>query len=228
MSDKPYPFVVAIIQARMGSSRFPGKMLADLCGKPLLEHVIDRVAQADYVHQVVVASPDEELVNLASRKKMWGFLAKDDPENVLARYMKCANWAGADIVVRITGDCPLIDPKIIDTCVKGYVENRVDVSTNVLRRSYPKGLDVEVLHNNVIKRLFHLTKDPQYTQHVTLYCYENQPLFKFHSIMDSEDNSRFNCSVDYPKDLDNVRRFLSSVSDGYTYKDLVSWLRENG
>jgi spore coat polysaccharide biosynthesis protein SpsF len=224
---KPYPYVVAIIQARLGSHRFPRKMLADLGGMTMMEYVINRVRQAKTVHQVVVATPDEELHELAYQSGVWGFKEPNDPDNVLARYLKCAAWCDAEIVVRITGDCPLIDPQIIDLCVKGFLEHRCDISTNVLHRTFVKGFDVEVLHRNVLKRIFHLTTDANYREHVTLYAYHNPGLFVWNEVLLNGDFSEYNVSVDTPDDLDLVRQFLSSVGDSvhFSHAEVLDWLR---
>ena len=198
--------------------------MADLNGKPVLWHVIERVKRATRVHQVVVASPDLELVEYANYHQAWGFHFPQEPENVLMRYIKAAHWAGAEIVVRITADCPLICPEIIDDCVKGYLDNRVDISTNVLRRSFMKGLDVEVTHPNVLKRIFHLTNDPRYRQHVTLYAYENPALFAFKNISHFNDYSFINVCCDADKDLDNLKGFFDTVdSMNYGYPELLRY-----
>lgn len=229
------PQVHAIIQARLGSKRFPNKMLADLGGRPLLEWVVRRVKQSKLISHVIVASPDKQLVDMATSLDAWGFLDKGDPNNVLSRYIGAANFSGADIVVRITGDCPLIDPEIIDNVVKGYQNNRVDISTNVLRRSFVRGTDVEVFHNSTLKRMLHLTEDTNYREHVTLYAYDNPQLFKFHSVMDNIDNSRFNVSVDTPNDLDRLAKLVNCYHDKYqddtisiTYEQIVNWFVEEG
>ncbi len=198
--------------------------MADLGGQPVLRHVIERVRRATRVHQIVVASPDLELVEYAYAHKVLGFHAPEYPENVLLRYIKAADWSGADVVVRITADCPLICPEIIDNCVKGFLGNRVDISTNVLRRTFPKGLDVEVIHRYVLRRIIYLTDDPRYRQHVTLFAYENQPLFKFYSIFNNDDFSYLNLCVDIPKDLDKLKEFVNHCdSIDYTFDDIVRY-----
>ncbi len=223
-----YPRTVAIIQARLGSERFPGKVFKDLYGHPLLWWVVERLKKSQYINQIVIATPDKEIYSYAYSLGVWGFLDEGDPNNVLARYMKAANWSNAEIVVRITGDEPLIDPEIVDNTIKGYIENRVDISTNVLRRTYPKGLDVEVLHKNVIKRIFHLTEDPRYREHVTLFAYEHQSLFVFNSIFQKDDYSRFNVSVDTPKDLDRLQSLMVTLNTDISVGDIVKYFLEKG
>ena len=215
------PIVHAIVQARMGAERFPGKMLADLGGKPVLAHVIDRLKKCDTLHHIVVASPDKELVDLAYDRGVWGYPAAGDPNNVLLRYIKAAGWSGAQIVVRITGDCPLLSPQLVDDCVNRYVDGRFDIVSNVVRRTFPKGLDVEVLHVNTLKRIYHLTEDPRYREHVTLYAYENPALFVFDSVSQNRDYSRFNLSIDTPRDLDKVKELLSVCKENAPISDLI-------
>jgi spore coat polysaccharide biosynthesis protein SpsF len=218
-TDKPV--AIAIVQARLGSQRFPRKMFADLNGKPVLWWVLDRLKKSKLLHQIVVATPDAEIAEYAYSQNCWGYLDTGDPNNVLGRYIKAANWSNAELVVRICGDCPLIDPVLVDNVVKAYVDNRVDISTNVLRRTYPKGMDVEVLHRNTLKRIYHLTEDPRYREHVTLYAYENPALFKFHGIFLNNDYSYLNVSIDTEKDLDKVRYLLSRINGEFGFLDIV-------
>ena len=224
---RPYPYVVAIIQARLGSKRFPWKMLADLGGMPLMRWSIERLKRCKTVHQIVVATPNEELTEIAYDSGILGFRDMGDENNVLARYLKCSKWCSADIVVRITGDCPLIDPEIVDQTVRGYLENRVDISTNVMPRTFPKGFDCEVLHVNVLKRIMHLTNDLKCREHVTFFAYLNPELFKFYSILDNVDNSHFNVSVDTKEDLDRVSGLVATVGSGIscTWKEIVEVLQ---
>jgi spore coat polysaccharide biosynthesis protein SpsF len=167
------------------------------------------------------------LVEQAYSQGVWGLVVKENPENVLGRYLRAANWSGAQIVTRITGDCPLIDPQIVDICCSAYIEKRVDIVSTVLRRTLPRGLDVEVTYKNVLKRIFHLTDDPRYREHVTLFAYENPSLFRFEPIYDNEDNSRFNVSVDTEKDLDRVRKIMLDKGLECNYLDVIGWCKEN-
>jgi len=220
--DDP-PIAIAIVQARLNSQRFPRKMFADLNGKPVLWWVIERLKKSKLLHQIVVATPDGEIAEYAQAQGCWAFLDTGDPNNVLGRYIKAANWSNAELVVRVCGDSPLIDPVLVDNTIYGYVDNRVDISTNVLRRSYPKGMDVEVLHRNTLKRMYHLSDDPLYREHVTLYAYDNPALFKFFSIYHKNDYSYINTSVDTVQDLDKVRKFVSANSGDFGYLDVIRY-----
>lgn len=225
---KPYPYVAAIIQARLGSQRFPNKMLADINGKPMLAHVIERVRRAQSVNAIVVATPDKELKEIAHQYGAWGYHEPNHPENVLARYIKAAYWCGAQIVVRINGDCPLILPSLIDICVSEYKNGRWDMVTNVLRRTMPKGLDLEVTHINVLKRIYHLSDSPYDREHVTVFAFNNPGLFKIKNIISEEDFSWLKVCVDYPDDIDKVRKIVSMSNkvDTYDFDQLVGVLKE--
>jgi spore coat polysaccharide biosynthesis protein SpsF (cytidylyltransferase family) len=232
MARIDFPVIIAIVQARMGSTRLPGKMLMDLGGRTLLEWTLLRLKSIRMLHQVVLASPDRELIAIADKCGCWGYQDTGDPNNVLSRYIKAANWCNAEIVVRVCGDCPLIDPEIVENTINGYLENRVDISTNVLRRTFAKGMDVEVLHRNVLKRILHLTDDLRMREHVTLYAYENQPLFKFHNISDTEDLSWLNASIDTKSDLDRISKMVSNLGTVYhndtinlPYSEIKRYLR---
>jgi len=220
--DDP-PIAIAIVQARLNSQRFPRKMLADLNGRPVIGWVIDRLKKSKLLHQIVVATPDGEISEYAQAQGCWAYLDTGDPNNVLGRYIRAANWSNAELVVRVCGDCPLIDPVLVDNTIYGYIDNRVDISTNVLRRSYPKGMDVEVLHRNTLKRMYHLSDDPLYREHVTLYAYDNPALFKFFQLRDVNDYSYINTSVDTVQDLDKVRKFVSANSGDFGYRDVIRY-----
>ena len=137
--------ITAIIQARMGSTRLPGKVLKEISGHSMLWHVVTRVRQANTLDQVVVATSDKVSDDaIASFCEQEGFLCfRGSESDVLDRYYQAARWAGATVVVRITADCPLIDPVVIDQVVSAYLENDCDYANNVMQRTYPDGLDAE-------------------------------------------------------------------------------------
>ena len=215
--------VVAIVQARMGSERLPGKMMMDLGGKPLLAHVIDRLKLCKTLKSIVVATPDEEIARYAYSRGVLGYQDTGDPNNVLLRYIKAGGWCNAQIVVRVTGDCPFLSPELLDRVVSEYLVSRVDMATNVARRTFPKGLDVEVLHYNTLKRIYHLTNDPLYLEHVTLFCYENPALFRIKNVSDKgRDYSFINLSADTQDDLDMLAILYSTLSqEHFGFADVV-------
>ena len=144
----------AIIQARMGSTRLPGKVLKTVMGKTLLEYQIERVKEAQMIDQIIIATTmkkiDEPIVNLCERLGVDYFRGSE--HDVLSRYFETATNFNIDVIVRITSDCPLIDPEIIDKVVSHYLNHRekLDYASNTLERTYPRGLDTEVFSYNAL------------------------------------------------------------------------------
>ncbi|HWV86427.1 MAG TPA: NTP transferase domain-containing protein [Capillimicrobium sp.] len=200
--------VIAVVQARTGSTRLPGKVLADLAGAPLLARLLERLRRATRVDGVVVATSD---------------LAQDDPvaqlardagvpchrgseTDVLARVRDAARAHRADAVVRITGDCPLVDPAVVDLVVDGLTDD-VDYASNILRRTFPRGLDAEALHMDVLERVARLGRSPDAREHVTWFIYRERPdLFVLRSVEHPDGgHADLQWSVDTPEDLERVR-----------------------
>lgn len=195
----------AIIQARMGSSRLPGKVLMDINGKPMLHHVIERVRQV--VGNVVVATTDlpedDAIVRSLPSGVQWH---RGESADVLTRYIKAAFEVAADRVVRVTGDCPLIDPAVIGK-VLDALSLEVDYSSNVFPRTYPKGLDCEAMWMDVLLRLNRIST-PEEREHVTPAIRRCPDLFTIKNI---EDPAHINWSVDTQEDLDRVRRIHAAL-----------------
>lgn len=165
--------VVAIIQARMSASRLPGKVLEDIGGKPMLVRVVERVKAAKAIDEIVVATSDQPAdAAVEGLCKERGFRCfRGHETDVLDRFMKAAESAGAkagDTLVRITADCPLMDPEVIDKVVRAKTPD-VDYATNVLRYTYPDGLDVEVFSFESLARAWKEATDPVHREHVTPY-----------------------------------------------------------
>jgi len=145
---------VALIQARMGSSRFPGKVLEDLSGRPMLWHVVHRVRGAGRVERVVVATTDravdDPIARFCAQENIACF--RGDEQDVLDRFYQAARADHADVVVRITADCPLIDPEVIDKVVERFQRGDCDYVSNAIRYTYPDGLDTEVFSFAALER----------------------------------------------------------------------------
>lgn len=201
--------IVAIIQARMGSTRLPGKVLMDIGGKTMLAHVVDRTRRAKLLDKILVATTlnphDERIIVECDRLGVLVFRGRE--EDVLDRYYQVAREYKADVIVRITSDCPLIDPEVIDTVVRYYLENRskLDYVSNTLTRSYPRGLDVEVFPFNILERTWREAREAYQREHVTLYIYEHPEIFRLANVKNSEDLSYLRWTVDEEKDLEFVR-----------------------
>ena len=200
---------VAIVQARTGSTRLPGKVLADVAGRPMIDRVIDRARAAARVDEVVIATTDgpadDALAEAAGRLGVG--CHRGSESDVLSRYRDGARAAGADVVVRITGDCPLVDPGVIDRVVDALGAGEpADLASNVIVRTYPKGLDAEALSADALERIHRLGTSPAAREHVTWFAYRERPeLFALRSVEHEHDFGDLNWSVDTPADLDRVR-----------------------
>ena len=225
---------VAIVQARTTSSRFPGKVLADLGGQPVLTWVLRR-ARAASVDDVVVAtttnSTDDPVIAIAEREGVRWF--RGDERDVLGRFAGAAREAGAEAVVRLTADCPLLDPEVIDRVIDALrAPEAVDYSANVIRRTFPRGLDAEALFVDVLMRTHRMAISPEAREHVTWFIREERPdLFEHRSVIADTDDSDLEWSIDHPDDLERVRALFVSldlVSRSVPYRDVVAHVRSAG
>jgi spore coat polysaccharide biosynthesis protein SpsF len=224
---------VAILQARTGSSRLPGKVLADIAGSPLLAHELRRLRRAPSVDEIVVATTtserDDPVVDIATREGVRWYRGSE--RDVLARYVGAAHEARADLVVRVTADCPLLDPDVVQLVVDRLHASRreVDYVSNVLARSFPVGLDVEGLFVDVLERLERLASSPEAREHVTWFLrFERPELFLVGSVDAEQDDSDLRWTVDTAADLERVRRLYDEL--GLTerprpYREVVAHVR---
>ena len=199
---------VAIIQARMGSTRFPGKVMAMLAGKTVIQRVIERAERLN-VDDIVVATTDREEDHVLIERPKDGalrFAWNGDPNDVLGRYVACAKDRRADRIVRITADCPLLDPDVGNRIIEALTPN-VDYASNVIERRYPKGWDVEALWSDVLFRLDRMTLPRGDREHVTRYIRRNLDLFITADVGPiPPDPSPLNYCVDYPEDIARLER----------------------
>lgn len=175
---------VAIIEARMRSTRLPGKVLAPVLGRPLLELLVERLARATRLDGVVVATtthPDDAAVEALARRLGVGCF-RGSEEDVLDRVLRAARAFTVDTIVEITGDCPLIDPAVVDGLVAAYRAGGFDYVSNVLRRTYPRGLDAQVFSTATLEEVARLTRDPADREHVSLYIYTHPERFALHNV----------------------------------------------
>jgi spore coat polysaccharide biosynthesis protein SpsF len=204
--------VVVIVQARMTSTRLPGKVLMDLAGRPLIERELERLARCERAGEVVLAvttNPDDDpLVDLARRLGLrWH---RGSEHDVLQRYAGAAREAGADVVVRVTSDCPLIDPVETDAVIAAL--ERHDYASNILERTLPRGLDTEVLWRDVLERVDRLAESRPAREHVTWFVHSERPeLFLLHSVRRPYDAADLRWTVDTEQDLALVRRLYAEL-----------------
>ena len=206
------PRVVAIVQARMASTRLPGKVLADLDGAPMLARVIQRLQKCESVDRIVVATTrdeaDDPICDVATQNVVSWHRQDGDSNDVLGRYVTAARCHGAEVVIRVTADCPLIDPGVVSRTVTALLEHRyVDYASNVLERTYPDGLDVEVFWLDTLLRLDRHCVLPEDREHVTRYLLRShRQWFTTHSITGPYLHGEWRWTVDTASDLEYVRQ----------------------
>ena len=219
---------VGIIQARMGSERLPGKVLKRLAGQAMLARVIRRTQRAKNLDEVVVAtteSPEDGAIVALSREHGLSFY-RGSVEDVLDRYHSAAQRHKADAVARITSDCPLIDPGLIDEAVHTFLEGPWDYVSNTLDpRTFPRGLDVEVISREALQRAWEEDRDPAWREHVTPYIARHPERFRLHAIVNDRDYSSMRWTVDTQEDLEFVRRIYDHFGhDAFEWGDVLRLL----
>ena len=223
--------VCAIVQARMGSQRLPGKVLAAIGGAPMLAHVALRAAACPAVDQVIIATgdgADDDPVAAAAAAlgvPCW----RGSPHDVLGRYRGAADAFGADVVVRLTADCPLLDPAVIGQVIAALVAGPTpcDYAANVFTRTFPRGLDAEALWRDTLHRLDRLARTPATREHVTALVHERPALFVTASVEGAVDASDLRLTVDTDADLELIRRIHARLAPGPTtpHAEVVALLR---
>jgi len=221
--------VVAIIQARMSSSRLPGKVMQLIGGKPMLQWVIERACLASTVDEVMVATTidpsDDALFDFCRQHSYQVY--RGSLFDVLDRFYNAALLATAQIVVRITADCPLLDPGLVDETVSLLVRENADFAANRLpppwKRTFPIGLDVEVVKFASLERAWKEAKEPFEREHVMPYLYDLKDRFKV-SILDNDtDYGSLRWTVDTPQDLEKIRKIVDFLPTDHTFswKDIL-------
>ncbi|HEV8067404.1 MAG TPA: glycosyltransferase family protein [Planctomycetaceae bacterium] len=202
----------AIIQARMSSTRLPGKVLLDLAGEPMLARVVERTRRSRTIDRVIVAttveSEDGPIVELC-RSRGWT-VSRGSRDDVLDRYYQAAVADGADPIVRITSDCPLIAPEIIDTVVK-RLDGTIDYASNINpRRTFPRGLDVEVFTFAALSAAWRDDREATGREHVTPFLYRHPERFRIALVeSDRPETASHRWSVDTPEDYELMQRIYS-------------------
>lgn len=221
---------VAIVQARMGSTRLPGKVLRDLDGATVLARCVERLSRARSLAGIVIATTtdpqDDAIVDEADRLDVDCY--RGSPSDVLARYYGAACEAEADVIVRVTSDCPLIDPDVVDAVVDKLTPD-VDYASNTHDiRSFPRGLDCEAMHRDTLERMARMATSPAAREHVTVFVREQPTLFRTAQLVSSTDDSDLRWTVDTDADLRLVRTLYSRFALATTprpYRALVKAVR---
>ena len=226
--------IEAIIQVRMGSTRLPRKVLADIEGKPMIWHVVNRLKFSKKLDEIILAIPDSKendvLEKFAKDNKIKYFRGSE--KDCLSRYYETAKKFKCDVIVRITSDCPLIDPKIVDLAIKKHLNSGADYTSNIFKRTFPRGLDTEVFNFSTLEQVRKKSEKPYQREGVVVseYIYENQGMFHLADIIseNKENLSYMRWTVDEIKDLEFVREIykrLYKKGKIFLMEDVITLLR---
>jgi len=225
--------VVAIAQARMSSRRLPGKVMREVMGKPLLWYFVERLKGSQLIDKIVIATTgkakDEPILKLAEELDVSSFAGSED--DVLDRYYQAAKMYNAAPIVRVTADCPLIDPELVDRIIGYYLENedKIDYARNGL--SYPDGIvETEVFSFTALEKTWREARLTSEREHVTPYIWNNAEIFRIATLENEEDLSDMRITVDDEKDFQVVTEIfknLYSKGEVFHLKDILGFLKKN-
>ena len=221
--------IVAIVQARMGSTRLPGKVMMDLLGEPVLVRDVNRLKRSELLDEIVIATtnlPTDDLIVSLCKELGWKYY-RGDENDVLDRYYQAARTYNADAIVRVTSDCPMIDPGIVDKVIRTFLENAdTDYVSNILPpRTFPRGLDIEVMTFEALERAWINDKDPKQREHVTPYIYRNRDMFIIRGVFNETDLSSHRWTLDTPEDLVFIRTVYEHFeNDVFSWEDVLEYL----
>jgi spore coat polysaccharide biosynthesis protein SpsF len=221
--------ITAVIQARMGSTRLPGKVLMDLGGKTVLARVVDRLRRATLINEILVATTDsiadDAIIQECRRINVASFRGSES--DVLDRYYQSALMTAAEGIVRITSDCPLIDPQIADDTVRLFLDLRPDYASNALDRTYPRGLDTEVMTRDALACAWREAHLSYQRAHVTPYLYENPSRFDILAVRGRINYSDHRWTLDTAQDLVFIRAIYDQLGndDNFSWHDVLAVLQ---
>lgn len=223
-----------LVQARMGSTRLPQKILLPLGEKAVLCHLLDRLAYVTKANHRAIVIPRGPKNNVLAQFLKEKYPALDrfrgSEQDVLSRYYKAATLFGSDIIIRLTSDCPLLDPAIIDATIDLFLKTpNCHYASNSLHRTFPRGMDVEVFSFQALETAFLQAKDPSEREHVTLYMYRRPELFQLASLVSSVDLSSLRLTLDEPQDLVTIQEVyerLVSTGAVSSLKDIHKLYKE--
>jgi len=207
--------IVASIEARMRSTRLPGKVLKPILGKPMMERMIERVRQSRYVNDIVVATTEHESCDCIEQlaEELGVFCYRGSEEDVLARVSEALVYAGADVAVILTGDMPVADPQLIDKVVEAFLESKADYCANSLIQTYPRGLGVQVMPTALLVQSAKTATSIEHREHATLYLREHPDLFRHVNISSGlpPEVAAYRLTVDTPEDYELITKIYEAL-----------------
>lgn len=223
-----------IIQARMTSTRLPGKVLKPVLEKPLLDHMIDRLSHMQTIDEIIVATTDkpsdDAVLKLCQSRGISCYRGSED--DVLDRVLKAARHYKVDLIVETTGDCPLIDPVESDKVVRLFQEGHLDYASNVLTRTYPRGMDTQVFPTAILEDVARRTNDPVDHEHVSYFIYQHPELYRLGNIIAPRKlrHPEMRLTVDTPEDfelIENIIENLWPLNPEFSLEEIIDYLNQN-
>jgi spore coat polysaccharide biosynthesis protein SpsF len=216
--------IVAIIQARMTSSRLEGKVLLQLGGSRVIEHVVDRLSYSSYINKVVVATTDdfEDDVIVEWAKSYGVNFFRGKKEDVLSRFYECAIEHDADIIVRVTSDNPLVDPNIVDETILLYLDSSADFASNNLKKTFPWGLDVEVISFDALSVAWKEAETKADREHVTQFVRHRPERFHLANLEAPENNHNIRVTLDEISDFELIEKVFLALGANANYNSIVN------
>ena len=210
----------------MGSTRLPGKVLKDIAGRPMLSYQMERLRRVKRAERIVVATTDQPADDAVERfcQKEKIACVRGSEHDVLARYHLAIERFPADVVVRITADCPLIDPAIVDEAIAAY---EPDYVSNMLEQTYPYGMAVEVFSAQALREAHREAKDPAEREHVTPFIYRRPQRYRLKSLTMAPNLSHHRWTVDTPEDFELVSRLLKTLKPNFRLQDVLAVLNDH-
>lgn len=223
--------VVIIVQARMGSRRLPGKVLMEVLGRPLLAYELERLQRVKRADEIIVAttkhSMDDPIVSLCDSMNIATYRGSE--YDVLSRYLEAGHAHHADIIVRITADCPLIDPNVIDKGIEVFLEKDDEYVSNCNPRSYPRGMDTEIFTIQALESANIHGVHPLEREHVTYYLYSEPGRCRVGNFEYESDLSSYHFTVDTQEDFDFIRSIVEGVypkNPHFTLEDIITFVEQ--
>ena len=226
--------IVCTIEARMSSTRLPGKVLMKVSGLTFLEHIVKRLSVVKLIDEIVIAtstnSKDDKIVELAKTKKIKFYRGSE--QDVMSRVLNASEMVNGNIIVEITGDCPLIDPNIVEQIINIYLKNNVDYVSNTHIRSYPDGMDVQVFSFNTLKKSSLLTDNAKDREHVTLHIRNNPNIFSSINIIAPTNLfwPELGLTLDEKADYEFIKIIIENLYQHNSYfscDDIIRFLKNN-
>ena len=215
--------IVAIIQARMTSNRLPGKVLLKLGDRRVIEHVVDRISRSKYINKVVVAITKDLQDNpIVEWAKLYGIDSfRGDREDVLSRFYECAIKHDADVIVRVTSDNPLVDPDIVDQTISAYLKSNADFASNNLKKTFPWGLDVEVISFDALSMAWREAKTKAEREHITQFVRHHPERFHIVNVQAPENHHDIRITLDEMSDYELIAKVFLALGDNPKYNSII-------